>query len=551
MYLLYLTFPLFYYFTNQSLIIMLMVMDNLFLSYNTISKIYNYPLIKFYEASFIDRYIYYVIISLLNPIFYLMLYTDITAILFISTIPPLFSLILDYINPLLVLIKHDMNKIKKHMMYALIGYFLKLICLTTLKIDPCFNKKEIALLCKENYKEHVLLLIKNFIIVTVMKAISNEGTISLTIVKKLYNTKAIYQYKDPLPNIKENVEKLKTIILKRNFKLLFNPYILDVIIKLYEHEPIDQMIPKVNTFFNDLELCTAKMLTVVTLSKLWGFYFLIGIISFTLSPVNRKNLIIKLIGTLISYLSDNYYIGCMICEYSDLLLSNVSDWLFIQCTKLYKNNIHVITHLNKYNDMIIINVSYLYLLSQYLVDDYLKILILCYVIANAKYPLLSLYFITCGYLSHYAFHHLCLLGLFLYLFINLSHFKYAPLPKIPLTLITNYKEEPIKDDKVVNDTVVDQDIPTINTENIPIKDESSIPVKSGSTIPFKDGSSIPVKDGSSIPVKDGSSIPSEFMIPKYYPIKITNQPKQIVKRYDHRCHVLNNMHNPKYILAPK
>lgn len=489
--LLYITFPLFYYFINNYLIVMLFAMDNIFISYNTIGKIYNYNIIDFYEQPYIDRYIYYFLISLLNPILYLILYIDVTILLFMTTIPPIFAFILLNINSYIVSIKYYMNKIKNNIIYAFINYFLKLICLTTLKLDPCFTKKEISTLYKENYKEHVLLLIKNFILLTVIKAISDGSTISLSIIKKIYNTKAVYQYNDPLPNINNNIEKIKDIIMKRKFKLLFNPYVLDIITKLYEQEQITHIIPKVNTFFNDLELCTAKMLAIVTLSKLWSSYMingyiLIGIISIGLSPLNRKNLIIKIIGTFVSYLCDNYYLGCMVCEYSDLLLSQICNWYYEQFKKIYKNNIHLISHCNKYNDIILFNSSYLYLLNN--MDN---ILIIFYLITNSKYPLITIYFVFCGYMSNYSIMHMVLLSLFLYLFINLYYFKSAPIPKIPLTIITNYTQK-------------------INiVKNINIVDDY---------------------------------------------IKNDHKPKPInykpLLKYDYRCHVLNSMHNPKYIIPP-
>ena len=514
--LLYLTFPLIYYFTNTYLFIMLTIIDNLLISYNTISKIYNYELIPFYEEPYIDRYIYYVFISLLNPIFYLMLYTDITIILFLSTIPPIFSVILHQMNPLLATIKSFLHKIKKHIIYALIGYFLKILCHVTLKLDPCFTKEEIALLYKENYKEHVLLLIKNFILLTVMKAVSDGNTITLSIIKSLYNTKAVYQYHDPLPHVKENIEKIKTIILKRQFKLLFNPYVIDVIIKLYDREQPKEVIPKINQFVNEFELCTAKMFTVITLSKTWSyyypidFYFLVGMVSLTLSPFNKQNLIIKTIGTLVCYLSNSYYLGGMICEYTNLLFMAILIWSYDQFIKLYHHHIHIITHYNKYNTIIIINIAYLFLLSAY--GDYdFKIVCMCYIIANAKYPLITSYFVVLGYLSNYHLCHLLFLGIILYLYVNLSRLKSAPLPKIPLMLIANYTPDIIDKNNVIDnkDNVVDNVI-----DNKKYNQDIKI-----NTI-------------------------NEII--DYKPINVIRP----IKHYDGRFNILNSMHNPKYIIQP-
>ncbi len=517
--LLYLIFPLFYYFTNNYLIVSLMAIDNIFISVNTICKIYNYQMIDFYEKPYYDRYIYYFVISFLNPIIYLILYVDISLLLLITTIPPIFKIIL-LNNHYIESIKYYMHKIKKHIIYDLINYFLKLICQTTLKLNPCFTKKEIANLYKENYKEHVLLLIKNIILLTVIKAISDGSTISLSIIKKIYNTKAVHQYTDPFPDIDNHVEKIKEIVMKRNFKLLFNPYVLDIFTKLYEQEQVSAIIPKVNSFFNDLELCTAKMLAVVTLSKLWSFdhYIMIGLISLTLSPFTLKNLMIKIVGTLISYLS-NYYLGCIVCEYGDLLFSQIFSWLCEKLIKLYNNNNHLVTHCNKYNDIILFNAAYLYLLSYYNININIKILFYCYLIVNAKYPFMTSYFILAGYMSNYNLSHLCLLSITLYLFINLYYFKSAPLPKIPLTLIPNYTQNINIVKNYMNvDIVEDYDHTKNKKDNIKDNNKNKI-----------------IDDINKDKIIDNIG-KDALHKPKIY--------------YDNRLHVLNSMHNPKYIIPP-
>src|SRR5206468_1008398 len=115
-------------------------------------------------------------------------------------------------------------------------------------------------------------------------------------------------------------------------------------------------------------------------------------------------------------------------------------WVYEQLLKFYKNNIHLISHCNKYNHTILFNSAYLYLISCYYIDIEVKILLVFYLITNAKYPLVTIYFVFCGYVSNYNLINLLLLSTLFYLFINLYYFKNAPLPKIPLTLIPNYTQ---------------------------------------------------------------------------------------------------------------
>ena len=439
----------FYYLTSdQYLFAMLMLLDNAMISFNTISKIYEWDKhVAFYDEPYIDRYIWYVIISFSKIILQWILYTNdyIGFILFMTIMPQPLTIILDYIAPWLSMIKHQWIKIIRHIQYAITGYLLKIFCLTALKIDPCLTRKEIAYMYKQNYRDHVLLLIKNFIILTVIKAVSDGNSLSLLLVKKLYNTKAVYQYQDPLPNIKEDLEKIKTIIIKRQFQLLFNPFVLEVMTKLYEREQIKLVVPKVSLFFNQLDLATAKMLALLSLIKLcWVVspFILMSMISLCLSPFTLKNTLIKTIVPLMAYYFDMYYIGVIVCEYGDLLLSHIITWIIEQLSIFYKNNKHIICHDDSYNETLLYHVGYLSLIQ----PDYLFYM---YLIVNAKHPYLTTYFIVCGRLSNYHLPHLCLLAILFYLYVNLSNYKMAPRPKIPLNMITNYakkenKYKPIK-----------------------------------------------------------------------------------------------------------
>src|SRR5690242_19661083 len=94
-------FTLFYYFTfHQPLFVILLSLDNLFISYNTICHIYklNYKNL-FYESSYIDRYIYYFLILIAKPFIHLLLFTwyhHISYLLFMLACPPITNIILHY-----------------------------------------------------------------------------------------------------------------------------------------------------------------------------------------------------------------------------------------------------------------------------------------------------------------------------------------------------------------------------------------------------------------------------------------------------------------------
>jgi hypothetical protein len=449
----------FYYYTHQQwLIIILFSLDNLFISYNTICHIYklNYKL-TFYDLNYVDRYIYYGLLIILKPIIHLLIYNQfvhISYFLFLTTHPWLFNQILIYITPFNEMIKHQCYKLYKLIRNELIQYLLTTICLTALHLNPCLNKKEISYLLKNNYKEYVFKFIKSFILLTILKTLADGHLLTFNMIKKFYNAKAEHQYKDPYPYIEEDLEKIKKIIMKRQWNHFFNPYIIDVLTKLYQQHQNELVVPTVVLFFKKLETATAKLFTVLSIIKILSLYqvehrnmsFTIGLLSLILIPISKwtgVKLMIKFIGVVMAYNYDNYLLGCFICEYSFLLFNNIVWWCFNKLYWFIYKNYYLLTHCSIYNkDLLLHVVGLIFFKLNYIV---------LFMLFNAKHYWMTSYFILWGSFSNYDPLHLLLLGVLLYLCINISQIKYAPKPKLNYLLLDNYNKitKPVKPSTVV------------------------------------------------------------------------------------------------------
>lgn len=538
----------FYYLTcNNYFPVLLFGIDNLFISFNLICNIYklNYQF-SYYNEPYYDRYIYYLLIMIMNPFIQLLFYTFhnfyINYILFIVTIPPMTLLLLRL--PLFDIIKSKICKIQKLIKYHITGYFLKKLSHHLLSIDPYFNIKEIAQFWKKNHKENVFLFFKNLIILIVIKSITDSNTYTLNFVKTLYNSRAYYQYKDPHPNIYFNIEKIKMIVMKRQWEEFFNPFVIETLYKVIEEkkfEKIDDNIKKVEDRIGKLltVLCLSKISSLYTFHITTINYLLIGIISLSLSEINLKTVSIRLLGVMVAYLYDNFVLGAMICEFSDLLFSQIVKWLFEQTVNWIDNNKHIITHYNEYNTRILSHIVYFSMVEPLYITS-------IFLIFNAANPVITFYFCFFGYFSSYNIYHLVWLGCILYILINIYYSPTAPSKKISLDVIPNYelisdKYEPIikyEDIKEVKDVKKIKEVNDIK-EDVNIEDIKNIKIEDVNEEIINKNIKIDINE---------KNVKIEKI--KNHPIKVSSNiysPKLI---YNPSCHVLNSMHNPKYNVEP-
>jgi hypothetical protein len=294
---------------------------------------------------------------------------------------------------------------------------------------------------------------------TIIKTLSEGSTLSLNVIRKIYNVKAEHQYDDPYPHIKQDIDKIKKLVIKRQWNQFFNPYVIELLIKIYNQRQNELVIPTMVIFIKKIETATAKVFTILSFIKLLSFYdiqskwicILIGVISLLLIPTEKwspAKLIIRALGVNTAILYNNYLLGSIICEYSYFLLNTPFLWVYNKLIHYIVKNYYLLIHYNDVNYYILLNMIGLMFIDL----DIKNIIILFYIISNAKHIGVTLWFVIFGALSHYNIIHLILLGLIYYLLLNISHIKYAPKPKLKMLLLDNY--EIPKNNIVINDVKI-------------------------------------------------------------------------------------------------
>ncbi len=416
----------YYFFSHYSFLFLLLLADNLILSVNTVCQIYKLSFCIPIHAPTLDRYLFYFSLVFSNLFFTILCfgyYPMVTYLLF------LFNLSKNvFLSPLFLFVKKKIKKLFLFLFYQLSSMNINHLCTMTLQYNPCLNNEDVMLLY-ESYLEYTQQFFKNLIVLTIIKSVANSTTFSLNLIKKIYNLKAEVPYRDPYPN-SNDVEKIKKILSKRQWEAFFNPYMIDILLKIYQKN--DKINLYIEEKVSQVELCTAKLFTVLTLTQLTQSFLTIPIVSLLLvKELNRERLVLRLISLLLSYLLDSYLFGIIINEYDDFVIV-IIEWLFKKYQMWFKENYRVLFHFNDLNLILLNHVGFLSMMPN-------NIYIILFCILNAHYKLISLYFLFFGYLSNYHFIHLIFLAIVYYIGINIYYRKTTPKPKIPLKLVTDYK----------------------------------------------------------------------------------------------------------------
>src|SRR5690242_7126670 len=85
----------FYLFSTLSLPVLMLMTDNVFLAYNTLAKRVDHCyMVDFYQQSYVDRYVYYVMIMMVNVVAPWLFYNDwwwVSYLLYLTTMPCVFE----------------------------------------------------------------------------------------------------------------------------------------------------------------------------------------------------------------------------------------------------------------------------------------------------------------------------------------------------------------------------------------------------------------------------------------------------------------------------
>ena len=429
-----------------SLPTLLMTTDNLFLAYNTLAhRLAQRPVLFYKTTSYVDRYVFYGLIMLCNMILPLLLYHVwwwISYSLYLLAMPCVMQHIMQWMSPWFMWFYQRIHACWTFLLYHGIAYGMNHLCLTTLQFHPHMTLLDVESIMLTSDIDKVSTLFKNWIILIVMKSMTN--VMSFNMIKTFYNMKADYQYHDPYPHILCDDDKIKMMIRRRQYHLLLNPYVINLIIKLYEKKQLNTIVPVVQHWMHQLEKASMKACAILTVCHLMDICSIlhycipIAIVSMCfVKQVTWQHLFIRLVSVSMALLFNSYVVGVLLSEFSHLMLNQVTMWLVQQATKWFKDNKHMLTHFNQHNAMICYHIGYLLLCG--LTCQTMTWYHVVFIMMMTKQPILSGWFFMLGYLSNYHMMHLLWLALFYYVGVNWYYRDLARRPAIRVDKINNYK----------------------------------------------------------------------------------------------------------------
>lgn len=406
-----------YYISPINLLSFLITVDgvltaSLFLSYhicesqkNQIIDNYN----SLYKVTSIERYIYYIILTILFYILTIFFWIDTNIIKYIFCLSA---------HPLIVNTlcnKYPFNNIIKYI-YECCEDLMKLLCaiqITVVMRDIaeyiCRKKCEIntidiynSLFKDPYFKIPLEECIKNFITILL-----------LTFLKKHY--RKFYKYFKGVYNLKygkinENpIKYLQNIIENKKWYMLHDTNTMHIIIKIIEENPDKYIGNKIfNEFKYDIFKCTSIWTISSYLNSIYYIFILFNI--FLLYEFKKKynNIIIKriiliTISTIIGILTENYILAILICYLSKFIKFNIYN-IITYCINILKK-IHFKIELFEFLLLAIFIILY---------KNSVGIpLLLCITSNNARILYLCLLFI--GSLSNYNIFHILFISYIMFI----------------------------------------------------------------------------------------------------------------------------------------
>ena len=257
----------------------------------------------------IDRYFYFVILTLVMKMF------DLAAYGYLSPYLPYFVPILSF-----PAIAREIMSMKwfhqiRCPIYAFCGrqfnYLICLIgshifnhiCLVTINLCPKISPAEISSLLNNIDRESVMTFIRIFVFSNIVETLGAKRKYIIPFMRHMFNMgnvldePIICKFEDPYPSIQSSEDKIRSLILHRNFDQFYNPEIQMELIHLYHQKAENSWTP--NRF--------AQIGTYLT--KFSAFYSLNHLlngplISEKVSPFIKPLLLAPIIITAISILTD-------------------------------------------------------------------------------------------------------------------------------------------------------------------------------------------------------------------------------------------------------
>ena len=353
---------------NYDIFFKMVTYDSLFSAIYNIKNLINQNLTEsqiiqksytLYEASLLDRFLYYVVCqlayTLIKRFFWMNNIKIIYYGLLLSIVPPIINKILN--SKLVQALKKRKEEYIKNVIAKIMSYLTTVYAKIYLDRDISVKYTEFLYILKD-YKEtleYALEIVKNCVVILTLAYVKKYSIkMYYTIIKYIYN----YKTGEFLETYNNNTAKkyLINIIDNKKWAELKKPNTCKAIIYLYQnnYEETD-LIKKILNSFN---FTLIKMFAVWTFSSLVENIYIIPIISFFvticrkyLNKINYdqalQELSIEVFSGILSLWYPNYILISVVCHYGSIVLYNKGSLTLIKmlienikllCNHIFQNN---------------------------------------------------------------------------------------------------------------------------------------------------------------------------------------------------------------------
>lgn len=460
---------LYYYFPHLSLIIRLITQDSIYSSFRYLLTRMTIP-IKLCDISSLPKYSYYLIISLIYYMFYVLTWgcfnMDYLYIFFTTISSPI---ILNYIldkNPGLLENLEIVQKNIRHYLASLcLSCTINFICRKCLDKDPKLSAFYLSTKIKTQNHQYVWIFCKIFIIHTLIQYFEQFNYLSVKLIKILHDTGNLIDIPvshrsmiKPVQIINPK-ETLAWIIIKQKWHYFYDPTVLNLIIKVYQNGKGDLL----QKFIDDFKTKTLQFLSLWSLHQ----FIPIPILAFIFRMKNHypHNIIIPFIDIILLILIPKEIILIsFISEFGDYINNPLTRHIYNKILGLFPEFTKLLFYKQKYTFYLIFSIPVIHLIHK--LDNY-HLLLLPII---SKYNFIYFWMLLFGLFSNYDLLHLTILALILYLMINIVSYKEILFNNFNINIIDSYFTTDnigdVTDNMKIN---IEENIKKNIEEDIPIK----------------------------------------------------------------------------------
>ncbi len=408
-----------------------------------------------------DRYIYYVLIEIVSNIFSILFWGKynilVYHLLIFSTCPYILEYIASYtmIHDFLKFINNKIEKLKKHMLLSFFSFSFNHVCLAVINKNPKIKIDELKIFYKHpEFTTHLTNFLKTVITLLLIQYMESIGSLYTSLIKMLYNygvivdlnvnnidSESYFVDNSWYTEITDPKEKILKIVEKREWGLIFNSDVLQIILKLYRENKGTSILSKIKEKIKYLEFVMGKFFTFYSISVLFNSPYISFILSMMLLYIEKYSIIYyipRLLSLLFWICVNDILLVTIISEFFELLYNGVINYLIFGMYKKIYDYRYLLIHENKYNVHIFLAPFAIHMIWSTTSTDTNKLLLLFLLTLISKHMYFTLYFGVFGLFSQYNLIHLASLIILLYIFINIYNFKTTPINHVNLNIVNSY-----------------------------------------------------------------------------------------------------------------